>query len=243
MSKLNCNVVRDILPLYADEVVCEDTRALVEEHLEECEECRGELAVMRMKITLPMQTDAAEGMKRVKKRWGKKQLWKGFGVAFAVTAVLVGVFFYLYGYGLPVKYEDLIIRTGFQCVPLDEVTEEWHEVFPTRDQIWILDMDTTYGSFRDTAQFEYTGLVVDGVEVPTGVTIYARCAPFDMPWDGPGKCRSGYGWDDALKMPEDYDFTVTIICADRTVTYSLREEGLWNLPQKHTAEFCPFCVD
>lgn len=243
MSKLNCNVVRDILPLYADEVVCADTRVLMEEHLDGCESCRRELAAMRIPLTLPIQTDASEGMKKIKKKWGKKQLWKGIGITLAISAILVGTFFYLYGYGLPVKYEDLIIRTGFQCVGRDEVTGEWNEEFPTEDQTWILDMDTTYGSYRDTSKFDYTGLVIDGVEVPTGVTIYARCTPFDMPWDGSGKCRSGYGWDDALEMPEDYDFTVTIVCADRTVSYSLREEGLWDRVEEHTAEFCPFCVN
>lgn len=243
MSKLNCNVVRDILPLYADEVVCADTRELVEEHLTECENCRGELEAMRKPVALPVQPDAVMGLKEIRRRWGKKQLWKGIGIASGIAFVLIGVFFYLYAYGLPVKYENLIIRTGFQCVPRDEVTGEWKEHFPTEDQTWILDMDTTYGSYRDTSKFEYTGLVVDGVEVATGVTIYARCAPFDMPWDGPGKNRAGYGWDDSLKMPEGYDFTVKIVCANKTVTYSLREEGLWDPEQEHTAEFCPFCTN
>ena len=36
--KINCRVIRDILPLYVDGVVSEDTSALVEEHLTECEE-------------------------------------------------------------------------------------------------------------------------------------------------------------------------------------------------------------
>lgn len=243
MSKLNCNVVRDILPLYADEVVCADTRELIEEHLEGCAECRDELAAMQSPVTFPVQTDAAEGMKKIRKRWGKKQLWKGIAITIVFTVLLLGMFFYLYGYGLPVKYDNLIIQTGFQCVPRDEATGAWHDTFPTKDQTWILDMDCVYGSYRDTAEFVYTGLVVGGEEVPTGVRIYARCAPFDLPWDGPGKCRSGYGWDEALEMPEEYDFIVTIICADKTITYSLREEGLWNSEQDHIAEFCPFCTD
>lgn len=64
MSKLNCNVVRDILPLYADEVVCEDTKTLVEEHLEECALCRTELADMRSEILLPAQPDGADSIKK-----------------------------------------------------------------------------------------------------------------------------------------------------------------------------------
>ncbi len=37
--KLNCNVIRDLLPLYADQICSEESRELVEEHLAECEDC------------------------------------------------------------------------------------------------------------------------------------------------------------------------------------------------------------
>ena len=40
MSKISCNVIQDIMPLYVDEIVSEDTKKLVEEHLKECEDCR-----------------------------------------------------------------------------------------------------------------------------------------------------------------------------------------------------------
>ena len=33
MEKINCNVIQDILPLYIDDVVSDDTKELVEEHL------------------------------------------------------------------------------------------------------------------------------------------------------------------------------------------------------------------
>ena len=37
MSKISCNVIQDIMPLYVDEIVSEDTKKLVEEHLKECD--------------------------------------------------------------------------------------------------------------------------------------------------------------------------------------------------------------
>ena len=40
MEKINCNVIQDILPLYIDDVVSDDTKELVEEHLKECPACR-----------------------------------------------------------------------------------------------------------------------------------------------------------------------------------------------------------
>ena len=40
MAKINCNVIQDILPLYIEDVVSDDTKELVEEHLQNCEICQ-----------------------------------------------------------------------------------------------------------------------------------------------------------------------------------------------------------
>ncbi len=37
---MDCDVIRDLLPLYADEACSEKSRALVNEHLLDCSECR-----------------------------------------------------------------------------------------------------------------------------------------------------------------------------------------------------------
>ena len=35
--KMSCNIIEDLLPLYVDDMVSEDSRKLVEEHLKESE--------------------------------------------------------------------------------------------------------------------------------------------------------------------------------------------------------------
>ena len=45
--KTDCEVVRDLLPLYADDACSEKSRSLVEEHLRECPECAGLLDRLR----------------------------------------------------------------------------------------------------------------------------------------------------------------------------------------------------
>lgn len=40
MSRISCNVNKDLLPLYVDDVCSEESKDLVEEHLSECEECQ-----------------------------------------------------------------------------------------------------------------------------------------------------------------------------------------------------------
>ena len=41
MEKINCNVIQDILPLYIDDVVSDDTKELVEEHLKTAKSASG----------------------------------------------------------------------------------------------------------------------------------------------------------------------------------------------------------
>ena len=45
--KYDCEVIRDLLPLYADEACSEKSRAMVEEHLRECEACSGMMDRLR----------------------------------------------------------------------------------------------------------------------------------------------------------------------------------------------------
>ena len=53
MSKISCHIIQDILPLYVDGIVSEDTKEMVEEHLRECESCRKEAEYMQERIVLP----------------------------------------------------------------------------------------------------------------------------------------------------------------------------------------------
>ncbi len=51
--KIPCSVVRDLLPLYAEEMIEEETRALVDEHLEECSECSTRLEEIKAAAAVP----------------------------------------------------------------------------------------------------------------------------------------------------------------------------------------------
>ncbi len=68
--KRECGIVRDLLPLYAENMVSEDTAAFVTEHLETCPACRGELENLRdpMEARTRPQPDMDAGpLKRLKK--------------------------------------------------------------------------------------------------------------------------------------------------------------------------------
>ena len=57
--KLNCDVIKDLLPLYADQICSEESRALVAEHLTDCKDCSVLLGQMRseeMENSLEIET-------------------------------------------------------------------------------------------------------------------------------------------------------------------------------------------
>lgn len=237
MSKLNCNVVRDILPLYADEVVCEDTRELVDEHLGECEDCCGELSAMREKVVIPVQSNGAETMKKVKNKWGRMQLWKGFGIALGIVAVLTGVLFYLYGYGLPVKAEDVALYAGLRCT-----TERYNDItgvrIPNGEQEWVVFIDVNGGRVITSSEWE-TQTDENGVVTHSEIRISVRRSPFLLPWDQTGPNMHGMG----SESDETLDKIITIVCADQEISYSMKEEGLWDMNREHTLDFCPYSPD
>lgn len=69
-----CNIIRDILPLYIDEMVSEDTVSFVEEHLEKCAACRTELENMKAPNALEIaasdtQANDEKPLKAFAKKW------------------------------------------------------------------------------------------------------------------------------------------------------------------------------
>ena len=55
-----CNIIRDILPLYADKMVSADTASFVEEHLIGCAECRAELEKLKVADVIEAAVSDAE---------------------------------------------------------------------------------------------------------------------------------------------------------------------------------------
>jgi predicted anti-sigma-YlaC factor YlaD len=69
-SNLKCEVVRDILPLYVDNLTSEVTNKEIEKHLNECKECKGVELMMRNEIvneqakTLDKEVDFLKTIKK-----------------------------------------------------------------------------------------------------------------------------------------------------------------------------------
>ena len=80
--KYDCDIIRDLLPLYHDGVCSEKSREMVEEHLKECEVCRKALEEIRKEIFAPNTS-----MKDAGKAW--KNLVRNLQIRRIAAAVLV----------------------------------------------------------------------------------------------------------------------------------------------------------
>lgn len=84
----DCGIVKDLLPLYAEDMASEESAAFVKMHLETCEDCRKAYEEMKA----PMETEPAAPLKTVKKTVKKRGLLIAGVIACLVAALLVGVF-------------------------------------------------------------------------------------------------------------------------------------------------------
>ncbi len=63
--KIPCGVIRDLLPLYVEDLASEETKQLLDEHLADCPDCREKLEELKQPAT--PEPDASEALRGVKK--------------------------------------------------------------------------------------------------------------------------------------------------------------------------------
>ena len=77
--KKECSIVRDVLPLYFENMVSEDTAVFVKEHLENCSDCAAEFECLKSgrqidKVETPQRGNGANVIAAVKKKIAKRIL-------------------------------------------------------------------------------------------------------------------------------------------------------------------------
>lgn len=89
--KNECSIVRDLLPLYAEGMLSEDSAAFVKEHLDTCEECRalsaGEDPSAPTDADTEQRTGEAGVLRTLKKKL-RKQTWCAIFITAAVVLLV-----------------------------------------------------------------------------------------------------------------------------------------------------------
>ena len=85
MSNFECNLVADLLPIYLDKKASNDTKKLVEKHLESCPECKDMYAAMSADVSINKETS-------IKKRKKMKATTKlVFGLVLYVVIIILAL--------------------------------------------------------------------------------------------------------------------------------------------------------
>ena len=141
--KTECSVVIDLLPLYVEDLVSEETAEYIREHLEECSECRAELAklsggakIVTEEDKAAPKADGATSFKKVMKRVNRRFytlsysliiffIFLGFGWTLGENLIynslimpIVGVFgYYVFGWRAVYKMPVLLLAIDlFICI-------------------------------------------------------------------------------------------------------------------------------
>lgn len=142
MNKIPCTLIQDLLPIYVDGAVSEETACLVREHLDDCEECSKEYETMQRELELPsnpdLRSESAHAMKNMK--LGLK--WKTIAVA-AISVLLTVVL----GITAYMVYENVGVVNEFfnprmYATVRDNDTEEWQPLWLQLDHAGLETTDS-----------------------------------------------------------------------------------------------------
>jgi hypothetical protein len=112
MTKVSCDIIQDILPLYCDDVCSLDSKKMVEEHLQECEVCSNIFHQLKTECVVDTNQEVENIQKsamlgKMAHSW-KCSLLKSFIVGITITAVILSMIFGIY-YALFIRQDSMVI--------------------------------------------------------------------------------------------------------------------------------------
>ncbi|MBR3635685.1 MAG: DUF4825 domain-containing protein [Lachnospiraceae bacterium] len=132
MSKIPCEVIKDLLPLYIDGLTSDISNAEIEEHIGECHDCKAILDAMRTPegedMSMIKENKELDFLKKNKKR--NKIILLGSIVA-AVVLVCIILFIRLYITGDKMNADSLSVQTevdGNRVLVDGSITDDFHDL-------------------------------------------------------------------------------------------------------------------
>lgn len=92
---ISCDIIRDLLPLYAEDLVSEDSRKLVDEHLCTCDPCTKQLGILKKTAALPIEVET-KSLKRVENTIRRRRVLTVAAVLMTVASLIVTVITFLF---------------------------------------------------------------------------------------------------------------------------------------------------
>lgn len=173
MSRIACDIVKDLIPLYIDDVCSEESKHLVEDHIKECDSCKALYESMKEDIVAPNVSNDDDTVKRLMSSVNNKlekrnTIVKCVCIGICAVLILAGIILTLPivplkpNKGYEVKYDTrAIIHNGIDGQLYEYNANAWNEmtiyIYPSDG---ALD-DYKYGSFFMPGYNEYTFAIAD----------------------------------------------------------------------------------
>ena len=158
-----------------------------------------------------MENEAIKSIIGESIRQRRKAVLRWIFVTLSAAAIIVAAAMLLLIIGFPAKQDNIRVRTEIQN--------------NNGNPEWVINFETVDGR----PLYEYTEETYvsteDGKRTINGRIIHLRVAPLGNL--NPGAYTWGYSVENGLMPTEDYDFFVVVDYGDADVTYSMREEGLF----------------
>ena len=153
MSKINCEIIKDLLPLYTDKACSKETMDAVEEHIHNCPVCEAELIKLQSvpDISSSVDEDIDKAVKNANKKIkkGKKKVAiRTICIALCI-AMLSGVFIF---FQYPLNLEkDYFCNSGLKAVSQHETWKiENTKKFNYENTLVKCYIDTKHGKYEET---------------------------------------------------------------------------------------------
>ena len=153
--KATCDIIQDLLPLYCDNACSEESKKVVEAHIQECKQCRDDLSQMKKEIKREIpQIDKQKIAEKAKNVWSKKKriaFIAGCLAVMLIAIISVGAVFAVHAsnsvdgddYEALVKYttikhanhvkgEPLFVKKAVKCV------DHMAVIFQSEDGDWFM---------------------------------------------------------------------------------------------------------
>lgn len=87
---ISCDIIRDLLPLYAENLVSEDSRKLVDDHLCTCDPCTKQLGILKKTAALPIEVEI-KTLKRVEDTIRRRRILAVLTAVMVVATLILSV--------------------------------------------------------------------------------------------------------------------------------------------------------
>ncbi|MGE7954884.1 zf-HC2 domain-containing protein [Lysinibacillus xylanilyticus] len=135
---MNCNIIKDLMPSYIDQVCSKETVTAIEEHIEQCQKCKKALQLMQQPPVKKIETNVAVA-KEPFKRINKKRRFQ------VITAILMTFILTIIG-SLVVQdvgvVNDFFFPKVYANVDIEDGMEDWQSIrftdFHFNDQDYLM---------------------------------------------------------------------------------------------------------